>query len=299
MISLTLSELFWPELINRYPTENARLVDVGISFLMVFSLMIYGHTTIKNELDYNRELAENSATEIATQKASVDKLNTKLTKLFSIISHDLKTPLANIKTTMKFLHKSKGSEIVLDELVPKLDRDIGLTINMLDNLLRWSKQQLTGVVISPEILNLSASLGDTIQLVISYAEQKQVELKCSIPDDVRVSMDPESLKLVVRNLAINAVKYSKKAETVAIKCDEDKNFVVLSFVDTGIGISEEKLLRLFELGIESEPGTDNEIGNGLGLYLCRTIIESYDGTLEVESTLGQGSKFRLRIPRGL
>lgn len=296
--SLLCSEYCCPELINRYPSEMVRMIDVGISFLMVFALLIYAVNTIKNELDYNREIAEDRAKLISDQKESVDELNTKMTKLFSIIAHDLKAPLPNVKTTMQLLQNGDAREMGMDELIPKLDRDIGLTINMLDNLLRWSKQQLSGVVVSPEILNLSDSFNDTLKLVNSYAEIKDVGFQWFIQDQIKVNIDPESLKLVVRHLAINAVKYSRKTETVSINCQTEDEYVVMNFIDTGIGISNEKLSQLFELGTDSQPGTNNEVGAGLGLYLSQTIIEAYQGSLKARSEQGEGSTFTLRIPRG-
>lgn len=295
--SLFFTEISYPELINSYPSENARLIDVGISFFIVFGLLVFGNITVRNELQHNRRVAEQRARQVERQKRAVDEVNSKLTKLFSIISHDLKTPLANIKSTLELMQDRTGESIEIEELIPKLDRDIGLTINMLDNLLSWSKQQLSGVTVEPETLNLSDSLEDTLKLVGSYADLKDVQLDYFIPDKILVNIDRESLKLVVRNLAINAVKYSDRKDSVTINCQSRDEYVQLNFVDHGVGIPQDQLDKLFELG-DSRPGTNNEVGAGIGLYLCRTIIEAYHGSLKAQSKEGQGSTFTLRIPRG-
>jgi two-component system, sensor histidine kinase and response regulator len=316
-VSLIILEFTDYLVVRAYPSQNVRYLDLVLTHVLIFGLLAYANLMIVNEGEFRNLLLKQEAAdahasklewiklhnEVAVQKESLGEkndelalLNEKQSKLFSIISHDLKTPLANITTSLQLLREAESSEEVAAVVLPKLERDIGLTSNMLENLLQWSSLQLRGIDLHRKRINVGQTLNETLELVSSFASFKEVVVETDIPSHLELNADEESLKLVVRNLALNAVKYSHRKNIVRVSCQAIEDYIQIDVTDSGVGISEDKLGGLFSTGNQSTEGTNNERGTGLGLLLCKMHIDSHHGRISIASNPGQGSCFTVQIP---
>lgn len=219
-------------------------------------------------------------------------------RLFSIISHDLRGPLINLNDIIKMLNEGMITEEEFKSFVPQLSKNIGYTTGLLENLLFWSKSQLQGEVVKPVYFNLKEVSINILHLFENTIKEKDILIENNIQLNSKVYADKDMIQLVVRNLISNAVKFSKRGGSIKLTTRTEGNNTILCVKDTGVGISEADQKKLFEQETFTTRGTDNEQGTGLGLLLCKDFIEKNGGSIWVESELGRGSKFCIRIPNG-
>ena len=217
-------------------------------------------------------------------------------RLFSIISHDLRGPLINLNDIIKMLNEGMITEEEFKSFVPQLSKNIGYTTGLLENLLFWSKSQLQGEVVKPVYFNLKEVSVNILHLFENTIHEKDILIENNIQLTCKVYADKDMVQLVVRNLISNAVKFSKRGGTIKLTTSTEGNYTILCVTDTGVGISETDQRKLFEQETFTTRGTDNEQGTGLGLLLCKDFIEKNGGSIWVESEIGKGSKFCVRIP---
>lgn len=232
-------------------------------------------------------------------EARLQDLNSTKDKLFSIIAHDLRNPFQSILSL---------SEILIDD-THVLDADetksyaaliystAGNTLELLDNLLSWSKSQMGQTQFHPESIDLSEAVRKAMNITASQAKLKDISIRSQNIVDSKVWADQTMLKTVLLNLLSNAIKFTNAGGSVEIsnKIIEDHIEVLVS--DNGIGMSQEQLLNLYKLDANmSTFGTENEKGTGLGLVLCKEFVERQGGRLWVNSEEGKGSEFRFTLP---
>jgi signal transduction histidine kinase len=222
-------------------------------------------------------------------------------RIFSIISHDLRGPLANIKALLSLM---SGDYITAEEqkmLSTDLTRSLDVTLSTLDNLLIWAKGQLQNSYLSPrsEQVFLKDEVENMIALWADTAAGKQIHISHQVPEDSSVWADGEHVRLIIRNLLSNAIKFTPQGGSIYIKlAATPKGQVALAVEDTGKGMSAEVLTKLFdEEQIVSTRGTANEKGTGLGLKLCRHCAKLNKGDILVQSQKGAGSTFTLLLPQ--
>ena len=234
--------------------------------------------------------------EITRQRDDQEKMNIFKDKLFSIISHDLRSPLASLENSL-FLFKSNFlSEEEKNTLIDMLSRDYQATSYLLDNLLNWTRMQMQGLKIATKQLNLTALVKENFSLLKPQAEKKGISLECSIPDDITVFADSEMVKIVIRNLIHNAIKYTPPNGKIRVTCFIIKNYIITAVQDSGRGMSMAEQKKLFSPEHFSKHGTANEKGSGLGLLLCKDFVEKNNGTIWVESIENEGSTFSFTLP---
>jgi two-component system, sensor histidine kinase and response regulator len=235
--------------------------------------------------------------EITSQRDEQEKINIFKDKLFSIISHDLRSPLASLANSL-FLFKSKIlSEEERNTLTEMLLRDYQATSYLLDNLLNWTRMQMQGLKINPKQLNLSELVRENFDLLKPQAEKKGISLESKVSDELAAFADLEMTKTVIRNLLHNAIKYSFQGGVVKISAHSEAENIVISIKDSGRGMSMEEQKKLFGLEYFSKYGTANEKGSGLGLLLCKDFTEKNKGTIWVESIENEGSTFSFTLPK--
>lgn len=217
-------------------------------------------------------------------------------RLFSIISHDLRGPLINLNDIIKMLNEGMITEEEFKSFVPQLSKNIGYTTGLLENLLFWSKSQLQGEVVKPVYFNLKEVSVNILHLFENTIHEKDILIENNIQLSSKVYADKDMIQLIVRNLISNAVKFSKRGGSIKLTTRTEGNNTILCVTDTGVGISEADQKKLFEQETFTTRGTDNEQGTGLGLLLCKDFIEKNGGSIWVESEIGKGSKFCVRIP---
>lgn len=237
------------------------------------------------------------ALEISEQ--SLKNANASKDRLFSIIAHDLKSPFNSLigfsRLLLDNIRKQKFDKV---EKFVSIIYDVSLqTHTLLSNLLEWSMVQTNNISFDPGRFNLTDLFNEILDFQKNLAAQKNIELNVSATDHLEVFADINMLTIVLRNLISNAIKYSSDGGKITISATQDKAFTTIVVSDTGIGIPKDNLEKLFNIESSfSTYGTRDEKGTGLGLILCKDLIEKHHGKIWVESKPGVGSSFAFLIP---
>lgn len=230
--------------------------------------------------------------------AELVESNKSRDKIFSIISHDLRTSIGNIRNVFKFIIDGLIDPEEDIELINDAEITARNTYNLLDNLLYWAKSQQGQIVYRPELVNLSRLISSLSEIEKGSMVNKDIEYNESVPQDLFVWSDKVLLTITLRNLLVNAIKFTPKGGRVSVIGQQLNDKIKISVIDSGIGISEENLMLLNNDKVFTTIGTSNEKGTGLGLVLVRDYIKICKGSLEVKSKLGQGSDFSILLPLG-
>jgi signal transduction histidine kinase len=234
--------------------------------------------------------------EIERRKVSEEQKD----RMFSIIAHDLRAPFSVLLGFASILREEAA------ELPPEqIERYSGSIhangvrlLALLDNMLQWARLQMKRVKLVPSTEPLHPIVERLFMDVAETAGAKNVKLENRVAD-ITVEADATLLATILRNLVTNAVKFTQAGGTVTVRAAAEDDVVAIEVSDSGVGIPEDRMARLFEPGAQrATPGTKGETGTGLGLLICRDLIELHGGRLEVASTLGKGTTFRFRLPRG-
>ncbi|MFA5296989.1 MAG: PAS domain S-box protein [Lutibacter sp.] len=228
--------------------------------------------------------------------------NDSKNKFFSIISHDLINPLSGIIGFSELL--KENSENLEPEKIEKfatiINKSANFTLSLLHDLLEWSRVQVGSIKPDKEIFMLSDLLKHNIAGVSSLVSSKKIDLTSNFNQNLSVFADKKMISAIVRNLLSNAIKFTPNGGKIAISCKEislnDKKFIETTITDTGIGMSEENVNKLFKIEHNYRSnGTNNETGTGLGLVLCKEFIEKNNGCIKVKSEQNVGSSFIFTI----
>jgi len=247
------------------------------------------------------EIEERKTTEQTLQfsQRELKSANASKDKFFSIIAHDLKNPfnaIIGLATMLIEDYDSFSHEEQMDFLM-NIKSSAENTYRLLQNLLEWSQTQTGKIVFEPTQFYLQPIVNEIIDLVKVSADNKNIGMEMDIPKTIQVFADKNMINTVIRNLLLNAVKFTRKGGFVKIfaRLIEDK--VAISVEDNGVGISPEKLENLFSIDVNiASHGTEGEEGTGLGLILCKEFIEKNEGKIFVESKLCVGSTFTIKLP---
>lgn len=231
---------------------------------------------------------------ITGQKATEEKLrslNELKDQLFSIISHDLRSPITGVLSLVSLAEEDIIGPEEFRSYLPSLSSSLKDTTTLMDNLLAWAKSQLKGEYILPMVFDLKDMVDTDIAICRTAADIKNLTIQNEVPGHTMVNADPDMIHLVVRNLLTNAVKFCKVGGIITVQAKHDADQTRVCVSDTGIGMDEEVVARLFRNAAFSTRGTHNEKGTGLGLLLCKDFVEKNNGRIWVESTPGKGSRF--------
>lgn len=226
-------------------------------------------------------------------------------KMYSVIAHDLRSPMGSIKMMLNMLvlttdKDSIGSEMY--EMLSLANKTTEETFSLLDNLLKWTKSQTGRLNVVYQQTDMVSLTEGVLQIFSKLAELKQVELKMDVPELCEVYADRDMIKSVLRNLLSNAVKFSKSGGSIIVRVKdnvaEEGGKVVVSVQDNGLGISAEAQKKLLKIETHfSTFGTNNEEGSGLGLLLCQDFVLKNGGRLWFSSEEGVGTTFNFSIPK--
>ncbi|MGE5498743.1 MAG: PAS domain S-box protein [Syntrophothermus sp.] len=237
--------------------------------------------------------------ELTETKERLEKTNSEKDKFFSIIGHDLKNPF-NALINLSSLLSSDYNELTEEEkmgMIKGIETISRRTYNLLESLLTWSRSQTGQIEFKPEVINLNKIIGHVTDLYSDIAGQKSITVNICTPDDIMVCADLNMLETVLRNLLSNAVKFTQPKGIITISAEPDGRFMRFKVSDTGIGLTQTDIVKLFRLDIlNSEIGNSPEKGTGLGLLLCREFVERHGGSIHAESEKGKGSTFIFTIP---
>jgi len=237
--------------------------------------------------------------DLETAMENLSNLNSLKDKIFSVIGHDLRSPLGGVRMTLQFLFESKKG-LCPEECLSNFDMMIKTTdeiINLLENLMGWGKAQSGTLSINPETFELDEILNSVFLLNRGNFDHKKIKFVNKLPHGFLAFADINTMKIVIRNLISNALKFTPEGGTITAVAKRTNSQVHLTIQDTGIGIPEKHLSKLFDPGnYLSTYGTNNETGSGLGLKLCHDFVNRNQGHLEVESEVGKGSSFVITLP---
>ncbi|QHT65852.1 hypothetical protein GXP67_03805 [Rhodocytophaga rosea] len=245
-------------------------------------------------------IKDNRARERAEEE--LRKLNDNKDKFFSIVSHDLRGPAANIVKLSEFL---LGPDEMLDnqmrrEMAQHLNFSSQKLYKLLENLLSWAKLQMNRVDIKPFQVDLHKLASENITQISTLAADKKIQVVNEIPAHISAFADEKMCETVMRNLVVNAIKFTNTGGHIKISASEKESAVEISVVDSGVGMKKESVERLFNLGTHfSSKGTANEPGSGLGLILCREFVEKNKGKIWAESEVNKGSTFTFSLPKNI
>ena len=221
-------------------------------------------------------------------------------KFFSIVSHDLRSPFQGLLAASKILSSEidKLTKDEIEELAKELHLSIKRQYEFLTDLLDWSKLQRKNSILNLETIFLQKEVEKVIEPLNLVASQKGIEIRNEIDAGISVYADLNMLKLVLRNLISNGIKFTNTGGSIAISAKEKDGYIEISVTDNGIGIAKEKLEIIFNKDIlYTTEGTANETGTGFGLMLCEEIVERHGSKIVVESEVGHGSKFSFELKR--
>ncbi|WP_373176832.1 ATP-binding response regulator [Bacteroides uniformis] len=221
-------------------------------------------------------------------------------KLYSVIAHDLRSPMGSIKMVLNMLILNLPSEKIgaeMYELLTMANQTTEDVFSLLVNLLKWTKSQIGKLNVVYQDVDLVEVTDGVIEIFSMVASLKKIRIREMKPEKMMVNADIDMLKTVVRNLLSNAIKFSKENSEVLVKMEEVDGMAVVSVQDYGCGISEEGQKKLLHTDTHfSTFGTNNEEGSGLGLLLCKDFVVKNGGKLWFTSKEGEGSIFSFSIP---
>lgn len=284
--------------------KNLKLLSYGLiaAFLTVLTFLLLIYLKRKSSIKYTQELEEKNAQiqlqneAIMAQKLHLEEINSVKDRLFSIVSHDLKDSISSIKGFLDLLKDDSISREEFDELIPELSENANNASLLLFNLLNWSKSQMQNLEPNPELFNVQEIFHDKIHLVEQKIEQKRIVVIDELQRDF-VYADKSMVEIIIQNLITNAVKFSRVGDVITISNKEHHGKSLLCVADTGVGISKENLKKLFQNNNFTTIGTENEKGTGLGLTICKELVELNHGRIWVESTENLGTKFYVELPK--
>lgn len=227
------------------------------------------------------------------------ELNDTKDKFFSIIAHDLINPLSNLKNLSKILADSYNELEEKDriEFIELVSESADNLFQLLGNLLVWSRSQSGKIEFIPSKIKLNECVEETYYLLHGIAESKKISLINNVPEDFAILADPNMIKTIIRNLVSNSIKFTPNQGKITVSAEKYTEYIKVIVEDTGVGISPDKIEKLFRIGENmSSPGTNQEKGSGLGLILCKEFIDKHNGNIWVESIVGEGAKFIFTLP---
>jgi two-component system sensor histidine kinase/response regulator len=236
---------------------------------------------------------------IVKQNEELKRTISNRDKMYSVIAHDLRSPMASIRMVLNLAVNVVSRDIVGDEifeLLDKANRESEETHDLLDNLLKWTKSQTGRLSVVYQDLDLDDIVPGVVDIFKVIAEMKKIDLKY-LPADEKliVHADNDMIKTIIRNFLSNAVKFTPEGKAVEVFYKREGDFARISVRDYGVGISPERVESIFHTG-ETTYGTGGEEGSGLGLQLCQDFARKNGGDARVESTLGEGSTFSFTLP---
>ncbi len=297
-------EYFNPDAVpDTYPSRYGRFLDViasyliGILFFFLKTRYLVDYYNGEKQLAEERAIAiEKQNEQIILQNQELERVNEEKDKMFSIVSHDLRSP---IDTILGFLEVLSADILEPDEKVEietQLRDKVKNTSELILNLLFWSKAQMNGVTVSLAPVSLMDLLDEARTFLLSNAAKKSIKITYNISRETEVVADKDMLRIILRNIIGNAIKFTNSGGEVAIKLTQKGSDAEISIKDNGIGIPVAKQGEMFSLKSGTTFGTENEKGIGLGLMLCKEFMGYQNGKIWFESEEGKGSTFYLSLP---
>jgi signal transduction histidine kinase len=251
------------------------------------------------ELKTRNEEIEQQSNRIALQNKQLSETIQMKNKIFSVISHDLRSPVVNILYMLNLL-KEKEYRDKYDSFANSSIEYAQRVISLIENMLVWGRGQEDKIKYTPEKLNLADIILTNLSIYKETSDKKEISVNFTQVGSSYAYFDKDLMDIIIRNLLSNAVKYTPRGGRISILLKDkvaEENCILLKFCDNGVGISPERQGNIFtSKEVASAPGTENEKGTGIGLKLCYELIQINKGTIRVESKEGEGTCFSITLP---
>lgn len=276
-----------PYLAIEHATENRSFTNMAIWLVILLSCL---YTFKRHSLLYLKQL------EVANKQ--LQESNHSKEKLFSIVAHDMRSPLNSLTSTLDLLNNEYIDEQTFRELSSLLSNQTKHLNENMDVLLRWANSQLRGIEVNAVEFNICGYIHEIVQLLAPLMEFKQIRCETTCNGPVMAFADTDHVQLILRNLITNAIKFSHAGGIIRINAAVEKDGKVWVHIhDNGIGMNQNTVNNLFNPTIiQSLPGTRNEKGIGLGLQLSNEFVQRNGGSIVVTSTPSKGSEFSFSLP---
>jgi len=295
-------------IIDQLKLENNRFIRyyllIGLSFAIVLiGLLIYQSGERRKSArrldEVNKQLLKTNK-QLKRSESDLAESNRAKDKFFSIISHDLRNPLASMVSFVRIMKRDYATleQHERDALIEEFEKIVNRTGNLLENLLMWSRSQTGRLNITPERFNAHSILAENAEFHETLLRTKKIRIGISAENEAaEVFADKNMINTVVRNLLSNSIKFTPAGGKIELGFNLSGKNCVFFVKDSGIGIEPDKIPNLFSLGeVYVRTGTANEKGSGLGLVLCKEFVEKNHGEIWLESKPGEGTTFYFSVP---
>ena len=310
MIGKNMFELFPPDFAAKITQDDWNVVSAGTLLKLDEDLNFKNYTSIKFPIEqgektflagYTIDITDlkNSERELIENERRLKELNNTKDKFFSIIAHDLRSPFSSIVGFSNILASQVKDQDYegIEKFAEIIQQSSKRALDLLSNLLEWSRSQTGRIQINPEFIELGKLINDIALLFSDVSQQKSIEIILRISRNFPVIADKAMISTVLRNLLSNAIKFSYPGGAIVISAENKGHETTISIQDNGVGIEKNDLEKLFHIdSAGSMPGTQNEKGTGLGLLLCKDFVEKHGGKIWVKSEKGVGSTFCFSLP---
>jgi signal transduction histidine kinase len=231
-------------------------------------------------------------------KANLDleRINQTKDKLFMVIGHDLKSPITNLSMMLMMLKSGDIKQEEFKGLLDKLQQQVESTKAIIHSLLQWAKTEMSGSTLQTEKIPVEYA-ARVLHQFSEETKKKAIRISAVLPEDLYVLADKDQLEIILRNIISNAIKFTNRTGSIHLTAQAAGSSTEIIIHDTGIGIAEEDMKNLFIPGRHtSKPGTENELGTGIGLFITREMIANNGGTITVKSEKGKGTDFIVSLP---
>ena len=290
---------------QRLKQERTNLIYLSTVLLGMIVIAVIYYKGKHKQQKINAILKERNV-EIIRQKADLDEQSIKLNelnhlkdRLIAVLAHDLRAPLSTLRGLFSLLEDDTLTYVQFLELIPQALKKLEYTSDFLDTLLFWINSQMDNFDSTDKAFLIKDVVANETTNYCEQAASKGIRLVDNVSEDIVVAADPNSIRIVVRNLITNAIKFSRENDSITISTKYiDNDHILMSIKDTGIGMPKQQLDKLFKSKVDSGHGTNNESGTGMGLLFCKDLIEKCHGKIWVESRPGYGTEFFFTLPLG-
>jgi signal transduction histidine kinase len=320
-VGLSMVSYFILAVVNKtyhYQLESANIFFYLFNQLTAIVFIFYGLFLIKKEnslyqlgiLASNRALHEKNlkiqkqkheieekANLLRHQTGELTELNSLKSKLFSVIAHDLKSPIYALRNLFRNIQQYDTPAAELKKMIPAIVNDLNYTTGLMENLLQWAKSQMQQEATSVQPIDLKDLVQEIIRLLNLQAQAKDITIQSQGQASGLVQADKDMIGLVLRNLLSNAIKFTPRKGRVTISINENSSFVEVAVEDTGVGITAEAMQKINSNMYYTSKGTSSEAGTGLGLMLCKEFLAKNRGRLFISSEPDKGSVFSFALPK--
>ena len=279
------------------------IIYIFIIVIIVMIAVIWNYYRQKLKQQKINQLLKASNADVMSQKAALDEqayklndLNAMKDRLIAILAHDLRAPLSTLRGLFDLLQDDSLSHDEILKLIPVVIKRLEYTSDFLDTLLFWINSQMENFEHAYRNFAIGDVIGKIARQLEEQVQSKGIVLEVNAPAGLIAKADPDSVGIVIRNLITNAIKFCDKGDVIKIMAEPQHEDVLITVVDTGTGMQAEQARQLFKNRVESQIGTRQESGTGMGLLFCKDLVEKSGGKIWVTSQEGKGSEFHFTVP---